>query len=140
MENRFGVKDFFLLTLLVVIIIMIGLAMKQYDRQYQIVRDIQDQSHDQLRELEAIHRDLELGGPGVAASRPAAQINPADDPFADLRAMRNDGKYDEGDWFVQNFGAAVGKVTPLLAGDLYAYELQARVMETLAYQDTQTLR
>ena len=140
MENRFGVKDVLLLLLIVVVIIMIGLAMKQYDRQYQLVRDLQQQSHDQLRELEAIHRVLEWNG-GVSSSRPAsAEVNPAEDAFASLRALRNAGKYDEGDWLVQNFGAPVGKVTPLIAGDLYAYVIQARILETLAYQDADTLK
>ena len=33
MENRFGIKDFFLFVLLAALIIVILLAMKQYDRQ-----------------------------------------------------------------------------------------------------------
>src|SRR5579872_530190 len=141
MENRFGVKDFLLLLLLVVVIIMVGLAMKQYDRQYQLVRDIQSQSHDQLRELEAIHRILESGGGGLSTSRDvSAQSNSTEDAFPTLWPLRKEGKYDEGDWFIENFGAPVGKFTPLIAGDLYAYILQNRVIETLAYQDCDTLK
>jgi peptide/nickel transport system substrate-binding protein len=54
--------------------------------------------------------------------------------------MRNDGKYDEGDWLVQNFSAGVGKLTPFLAGDEYAAVIQSRILETLAYQDNDTLK
>jgi peptide/nickel transport system substrate-binding protein len=140
MENRFGIKDFFLTALIVVVIIMLALAMKQYDRQYQIVRDIDQQGRDQLKELEAIHRALDSGEAFVSTGASAAVANQGPDPFADLRALRNDGKYDEGDWLVQNFGAAVGKITPLLAGDLYAYIIQARILECLAYQDSKTLK
>jgi peptide/nickel transport system substrate-binding protein len=141
MENRFGFKDFFLILLIVIVIIMLGLAMKQYDRQYQLVLELRDQGHDQLQELEAIHRDLQGGGGFGSTSQPSfAELNQGEDPFPSLRALRNEGKYNEGDWFVQNFGEQVGKVTPLIAGDAYAYALQARILETLAYQDADTLK
>ncbi len=141
MENRFGFKDFFLFLLVIVVIIMLGLAMKQYDRQYQLIRSLQDQGHDQLQELEAIHRDLQSGYSSGATSRPSlADQNQGADPFTSLRAMRNDGKYNRGDWLVQNLEAGVGKVTPLIAGDLYAYIIQGRVLETLAYLNTDTLK
>ncbi len=141
MENRFGFKDFFLFLLVVVVIIMLALAMKQYDRQYQLLRDLQQQGHDQLQELEAIHRDLQWGGASASTSRPSlSEQNQGADPFASLRALRDQGKYDQGDWLVQNFAAGVGKVTPLIEGDEYAWVIQARVMETLAYLDTDTLK
>ncbi len=54
METRFGVKDFFLFSLLIVLLIVMGLGIQQYDRQYQIVRDIDQQGKDQLRDLDAI--------------------------------------------------------------------------------------
>src|SRR5436190_2103383 len=48
MENRFGVKDFVLFILFGVLIVMVALAMKQYDRQWDeiqqirlVVRDVQ---------------------------------------------------------------------------------------------------
>jgi peptide/nickel transport system substrate-binding protein len=139
MDNRFGIKDFFLFLLVAVVIVMVALAMKQYDRQYQLVRDIQEQSHDQLRELVAIHRLMEEGGSFSPTSGPSQQ-DEATDAFPELRKLRAEGKYNQGDWLVQNFGAPVGKITPLLAGDQYAYVIQSRVLETLAYQDTQTLK
>ena len=64
MENRFGIKDFFLVLLLLTLIIVVVFAMKQYDRQYQLVRDIEQQGRDQLRELVAIHGALDRG-PGA---------------------------------------------------------------------------
>jgi peptide/nickel transport system substrate-binding protein len=137
MDNRFGIKDFFLFVLVALILITIVLAMKQYDRQYQLVRDIQQQSHDQLRELEAIHQVLQHG---VAFSSTGAAAGNEADPTPALRALREEGKYDQGDWLVQNFAAPVGKITPFLGDDLYAYVMQARVLETLAYQDPDTLK
>lgn len=139
MDNRFGIKDFFLFLLVIIVIIMMALAMKEYDRQYQLVRAIQQQSNDQLHELVAIHRVLEQGVAFSPTTGPSEQ-SAADDAFADLRKLREEGKYNQGDWLVQNFPGAVGKITPLLAGDQYAYVIQSRVLETLAYQDTQTLK
>jgi peptide/nickel transport system substrate-binding protein len=137
MDNRFGIKDFFLFLLVVIVIIMIALAMKQYDRQYQLVLDTQRQSNDQLRELEAIHQLLQHG---VAFSPSGSAAGSEEsDPTPALRALREQGKYDQGDWLVQNFAAPVGKITPFLGDDLYAYVMQDRVLETLAYQDPDTL-
>src|ERR1700722_3892214 len=114
MENRFGFKDFFLFLLVIVVIIMLGLAMKQYDRQYQLVLELRDQGHDQLQELEAIHRDLQSGYASSSTSRSSfTDQNQGPDPFAKLRALRDDGKYNQGDWLVQNLPDAVGKLTPL---------------------------
>jgi peptide/nickel transport system substrate-binding protein len=138
MDNRFGIKDFFLFLLVGIIIIMVALAMKEYDRQYQLVRDLQNQSQDQLRELVAIHRVLEQGVAFSPTTGPSQQTA-ADDAFPELRKLRVEGKYDQGDWLVENFGAPVGKITPCLGDDLYAYIMQFRVLESLVYQDTDTL-
>src|SRR5438309_1699348 len=117
MENRFGIKDFFLFLLLIGLLIVIVFAMKQYDRQYQLVRDIEQQGRDQLRELVAIHTALDRG---VAFATTQSSSGNGPDAFPKLRALRDQGKYNQGDWFVQNLDAAVGKVTPLIGNDLYA--------------------
>ena len=72
MENRFGVKDFFLFLLLIALIVVILLAMKQYDRQYQTVQSINEQGRDQLRELIAIRAALERG---VSLGQPTTQAS-----------------------------------------------------------------
>jgi peptide/nickel transport system substrate-binding protein len=137
MENRFGIKDFFIVCLLILVIIMVWLSMVQFDRQYQLVRTIQEQGRDQIRELQGIREALEHGIAVNATTNPSGAS--LADAFPGIYQLRQDGKYDRGDWLVQNFGAPVGKITPLIAGDLYAYVLQDRVLETLAYQDANTL-
>ncbi len=140
MENRFGVKDLILFSLIVIVIVMVALAMKQFDRQYQVVRDLQHQGQDQLRELVAIHSALEHGAITSATTNPSsADASGSPDPFASLREMRQAGKYDEGDWLVRNFPVQVAKITPLLSTDVYAAVLEARVIESLAYRDPETL-
>jgi peptide/nickel transport system substrate-binding protein len=137
MENRFGIKDFFLFILLAALIIVILLAMKQYDRQYELVRDIQQQGRDQLRELVAIDSAIERGGLSAAASSQPADNQP--DGFAALRKLRAEGGYTQGDWLVSNLGAPVAKLTPLLSSDIYAAFIEARIIESLAYRDPTTL-
>ena len=44
MENRFGIKDFFLFGLIGVLLVMVVLAMIQYDRQWERVQDVDRQS------------------------------------------------------------------------------------------------
>src|ERR1700677_1527509 len=109
MENRFGVKDFFLFLLLIVLLIVIGLAMKQYDRQYQIVRDIDQQGRDQLRDLDAIRSALERG---IAVSGPTSQpaVAEGEDPFPSLRKLVAEGKYNQGDWLVMNLNSPISKI------------------------------
>ncbi len=51
MENRFTVKDFFLFALIVVAIAMVGLSMKQYDRQWQQVRELGDKNDSLTRDI-----------------------------------------------------------------------------------------
>ena len=139
MENRFGVKDFFLVLLLLIVIVMIALAMKQYDRQYQLLVSLQRQGHDQLSELVAIHDDLRHGIVATG-SNPDNPLDTGPDPFASLRKLREEGQYDRGDWLVENFGTSVSKITPLLNQDIYSQVIQARIQETLIYRDPDTLK
>ena len=102
MDKRFGVKDFVLFLLLCLLVVTVWLAMKQFDRQFELVHDIQRQSNEQLGILNRIAQTLERGG-GIsnASTQPVIQ---GPDPFADLRKLREEGKYDQGDWLVQNLG------------------------------------
>ena len=61
MENRFGVKDMILASLLGLLIVVVVLAMFQFDRQYKYVVQIQSQGAEQLKVLVGIQRALESG-------------------------------------------------------------------------------
>src|ERR1700733_7529825 len=137
MENRFGIKDFFLFLLLIVVVIVLLFAMKQYDRQYQLVRDIDQQGRDQLRELVAIRSALEHG---IALTGPTTQASnqSAADAFPQLVKLQQEGKYNQGDWFISNLKSPVAKITPFISVDLYAQIIDARVLETLVYHDPVT--
>ncbi len=137
MENRFGVKDFFLFLLLIALLIVICLAMVQYDRQYKMVSDIKDQGRDQLRDLDAIRSALEHGVAVSGATTQPADVHLADS-FPSLTALHKEGKYNQGDWFVMNLGAQVSKITPMISEDYNAQVIDCRITETLAYHDNDT--
>jgi peptide/nickel transport system substrate-binding protein len=140
MENRFGIKDLILLLMIGVLIVVVLLAMKQYDRQYAVLRDIQKQATDQTRELASLRRTVASGG-FAARSSGGATTGPAagSDPFPHIRAAQQNPDYALGDWFVDNFPVKVRKLTPLLAGDQYQTIVESRVIEWLLYIDPFTL-
>ena len=58
MDNRFTIKDFFLFALVIVAIAMVGLSMKQYDRQWQQVRELGGKNDALTRDINNL-RDLD---------------------------------------------------------------------------------
>ncbi|HRK31864.1 MAG TPA: peptide-binding protein [Tepidisphaeraceae bacterium] len=145
MENRFGIKDFFLFVLLIAMIVTVIIAMKQFDRQYQEIRTIKQLVNDQTSDLTAIKNQMARG----VVARPAAGATAAVDGPA-----QPDGKPDfseiyqsymreaeampgfaRGDWYVDNFGTKIGKLTPFLATDVYQRYVENIVMDSLAGRD-----
>ncbi|MDP9172974.1 MAG: ABC transporter substrate-binding protein [Planctomycetota bacterium] len=140
MENRFGFKDLVFSLLLVSVIVLVALSMKQFDRQYQTVVHLEQQSESQLRELVAIHNALDRGLSFSATTQSSNdQTQAVADAFPEEVKLKREGKYDSGDWFVMNFGSPTAKLTPLLGADLYSYIVFGRTMETLMYIDPNTL-
>src|SRR5580692_8828511 len=140
MENRFGIKDFLLFVLVTVVIIMLGLAMKQYDRQYEVLQKIANQGEDQMHELTALHRELnrlESGAAtGIRAIAPATQ--PGRDPFIYQKQAEAMPGYSPGDWYV-NVGPNSDNMTPFLSGDTFAAAVQGHVFDSLTGLDEVTL-
>src|SRR4051812_14635420 len=74
MEKRFGIKDLMLFLLLGALVLVVLLAMKQYDRQWQVLDEIRKQGAEQTQQLAAIRRAVQSGayaGPRVATTGPA---------------------------------------------------------------------
>ena len=145
MENRFGLKDLLLEILLVGVLVMIALAMKQYDRQWDEMKETRRMAADQTRELIAIRSLLEQGGLQTGPARPAAtraadtSTTDPNDPFFVVRAAQAKPDFARGDWLAENFPVHLPKLTPLLSTDLYAQIVQARVLESLIYRNPDTL-
>lgn len=145
MDNRFGVKDFFLFSLLAILIVLVLLAMKQYDRQFEKIVGLESRTGQLTDDLTRLSRKVgEIQTSGVAVSGPATgraagPVDPALDPFADVRAARAMPGYAEGDWLVQNMGTRIGKITPLTSSDIFGTTVQARVVESLLVRNPETL-
>ena len=131
MDNRFGFKDLVLFVLLLGILVVLLLAMKQYDRQWAVLERI-DTAVQQGVRVDA----TTVIGPGIGVGpQPPAE----DDPHVrwfEARAMEG---YAEGDWYVDAFRNTVGKLTPLLPTDAYQSRIEAYVLEPLITRDPQTL-
>jgi peptide/nickel transport system substrate-binding protein len=156
MENRFGLKDFILFALLIILIGVVLLAMQQYDRQWAEVQKIKGRLDDQGQNLRDIQRALARGvavrgGPTTGTSATATDLgsqqypstDPSyygkDDPFARIKAARAMSGFAEGDWLVDTSMGGIAKLTPFISTDLYAYRVQSLVIEALINMDPQTL-
>lgn len=148
MDRRFGFKDLVLFLLLVALIVSVWLAMKQYDRQWAALRTIVERMDQQggaqarmERQLGQLQQTLEAG---VNVSRAdgnpvASDATAPGDPFSRIRAAREMPDFAEGDWVIDAFSANVARITPLISSDYYASQIEARIVETLATRDPETL-
>src|SRR5205814_1417272 len=75
-------------------------------------------------------------GPATGASAVAAKNT---DAWTHLRAAEQMEGFARGGWCMDNFGTKVGKLTPLIATDVYQSWCENQVMETLAQRDSYTL-
>ncbi len=146
MENRFGAKDVFFATAMLVLLAVLLTTMYMIDRQWeklaQMQRSLSEQSGD-IRYLRQSYADLQkqvasgaltTANPGVSASaggKPSA--------FARSLAVSQRPDYAEGDWLVQAFGNSIKTITPLVSSDVYATQVQNYVLESLLVRDPQTL-
>jgi peptide/nickel transport system substrate-binding protein len=157
MENRFGIKDLFLFLLIGTLIVIVIVAMRQFDRQYDHVRTIKTQNDQLASEVARIRRqvsDLASGGVtlsaprtgnadgGAATTRPAASAGgatPGTDAFTHIKAAEQKEGFARGGWMIDNFGTKVGRLTPLISTDVYQKWVQYQVMESLAVRDPYSL-
>ncbi|MEM0914223.1 MAG: ABC transporter substrate-binding protein [Planctomycetota bacterium] len=150
MENRFGFRDVIVVVLLLAVLVMIGLAMVQFDRQYTVIRRIastlEEQTASQARLEQALTRlnnRLERGevAIGVATPQGTPAAPPADaqaDAFPRLAAAVSQPEFTRGDWLVDAFASNPSKLTPLVSKDLYGRRIQNYIFDNLIVQDPDT--
>jgi len=123
MENRFGVKDFILFTLIIVLIGFVVLAMVQMDRQWDAVQKLQKGVADIRSTLaNGVRMNGATSGPTEVAK---------DDPFIRIRAAMAMPGYAKGDWMIEELSGQLATITPLVSSDLYARYVHDLVLETL---------
>ena len=139
MEKSFGVKDFVLFVLLSAVIILIILAMLQFDRQWDEVQAVKQKLEQQASDLRSISDKISRGiavqtttAPSLTATNlPAAQQRVA--------AAHKNADFAEGDWLVTGLSGKFSSLTPIISGDAYAADLQSNVIESLCGRDPVTL-
>src|SRR3954468_6905906 len=136
MENRFTVKDLFLFLLVGSLVVLVALAMIQFNRQYALVVQTRDKLEEQTAELAFIKQRLLAGGINAGSTQPfQANLD------ADQRERHNHANpdYMPGGTIVDILGSVPNRLTPVLDGDLYGARIQAYMIDTLADRDPVTL-
>lgn len=154
MENRFGIKDLFLFLLIGALIVIVILAMWQFDRQHNQILTIKHQNTDLTADVTRVKtavadiadalddiRSRPMIGPvsGTATTQQATAATPSMDAFTRLKEAEKLPDFARGDWLVDNFATKIGKLTPLVASDVYQTWVEYQVMEGLAVRDPDTL-
>jgi peptide/nickel transport system substrate-binding protein len=138
MENRFGIKDFFLFLVLGVLIVLIVLAMFQYDRQWQVIQQNNDQLHNLTGDVARIRQQLAQGVVSVASG--PVQINPLWTGLERVAKSYSSPDYAEGGDLVLVSVAQPDKLTPLIGQDITWQIITAEVMDSLITRDPNTFQ
>src|SRR5687768_8205748 len=103
MENRIGVKDLFMFGLMVALLVLVVLAMVQFDRQHKDVQEIKTQNSNLTADLQRIKSRIEqgiaTGGAGTGGGQPPEQLP----VFKALVDAEKAPDFSRGDWLVDNF-------------------------------------
>jgi peptide/nickel transport system substrate-binding protein len=158
MENRFGFKDFILFALVLAAIGATFISMWQFDRQYRYVLQLKSQNDSLTRDIQSLKEmigsiparqtiaiDPTKSSPETQPQTTSAPAvvqagNTESNPFVRVVQARSMPNYSPGDWLIDNLGARVGRLTPLVNEDVYGSTVRARVLETLLTRDPETLQ
>jgi peptide/nickel transport system substrate-binding protein len=146
MENRFGIKDFFLFGLIALLAVVLILAMVMFDRQYQKILSIESKQNQLIEDLERLRKRGVIATTQVAESTTIPEFNPdgnrnpmAMQLFAGVAAAEKLPNFKRGGTLNDDFGSRVKTLTPLIGGDVNQAWVEALVMESLASRDHDSL-
>jgi len=155
MQNRFGMKDFFLLVAVGVVGLLVLLSMKQKDRDRELTRDMVAKMTDLERAISSLGTKVQSGAavvgsdPGVQTRTPAARDESWARPgvpiewqpqWTEITDPRAGKGFRTGGTFTEIFDAQPAKLTPYIQTDVYGRRVVDVVMEPLGAYDPKTLR
>lgn len=161
MQNKFGLKDFVLMVLVMVVGVLTFMNMKQGDRQWKQNQDIVSKVGSVEQQLAKLERKMQSGsvvasaqnsggvsqgGSGQSQSERdeswAREDAPVDwQPPVEFASSPYDMEgYRLGGEFTEVFEAQPSKLTPVLGEDVYARRIDDQVCETLADFNAETLK
>ncbi|MBX3386139.1 MAG: hypothetical protein KF768_06190 [Phycisphaeraceae bacterium] len=157
MQNRFGLKDFVFLVILVAVAVMILLGMQQRDRQWNRMDEIGRKIDQIERNLSQVQARLDSGvamiggaGTGIGSgstpgvrdeswARPGVEIKwqPAPAFTTDPRSQPD---FQVGGEFTEIYEAQMARLTPYISSDVYARRIHEFVLGSLGSYDPKTLK
>ena len=158
MQNRFGIKDFVVIVLLLAILATLWLSMIQRDRQWPVLQTLLEQGRNMESRMSSFEARV-AGAPAVAAgvttagatstapvavrdqswARAGIEIAWQADPAFPTDPARVPG-FRPGGEFVEIFEGQPQKVTPYLYADVYGLRVVDRVCESLATFNPKTMK
>ena len=158
MQNRFGIKDFLFLVVLLVTLGSVWLSMVQKTRMELAQQSMSAKLADIEQQVAQVNRKLETGGVvargastvtaatasnGVSAdeswARPGVKVEHWAAPHCAVDPSTIPG-FAVGGEFTELFEAQPAKLTPYIASDVYSTRVLDRVCESLSSFDPKTLR
>ena len=138
MENRFGIKDLILFVLISLLIAVVFLGIKQYDREWKTIQEMNKRLESQTSDLKGIHDLLNRKGPINISSGGGDDLQ---NPDVDYRVRRIHASPDfaEGGKVVDIFQAVPAKLTALVNTDQGSQYIQGYVLDQLLDRDPVTL-
>jgi peptide/nickel transport system substrate-binding protein len=157
MQNKFGLKDFVLLVVMLAIGVSVWLGMVQRDRNWDEVLAIKAKLGDLERQLSRMETSLDSGialAPPPASPGSPAPSAPAHDesrarpgvkiewqpPLNYATDPRSDPDFKIGGQFTEIFEAQPAKLTPNVQTDVYGRRIVDLVVDTLGFYDPKTLK
>ncbi|TVQ29924.1 MAG: hypothetical protein EA376_14510 [Phycisphaeraceae bacterium] len=156
MQNRFGLKDFVLLTLLIVVGISVWLGMVQEDRRWDRVQSVARQVDRLEQQIARMHQSIEEGiafapAPGDPGSQGRAAGERDESwardgveiqwqaPLSYVHDPREMEGYRLGGSFTEIFEAQPPTITPMIYRDVYGGRIRDVVVEGLGRYNPKTL-
>ena len=148
MENRFGFRDLVLVVFLIAILVSIWIAMNQFDRQFKLILNIQEQLQQQTASQARMERSIgNLHGlfktgvvvPSTSSGSKTTTSTKGSLPFLRIQMARETENFAEGDWLVDAFASVPTSLTPLVSKDLYGRRIQNFILQPLIARDPDTL-
>jgi peptide/nickel transport system substrate-binding protein len=155
MQNRFGIKDFILMVLVLGIGISVWFSMVQNDREWKQSEQIKIKLSDLERQLARVEGRLESGvalseGPsmpstGATGSRDESWARPGvpiewQPPWTFTTDPRKQPGFTPDGEFTEAFEVQLAKLTPFIQTDVYGRRIVDLVAPALASYDPKTLR
>jgi len=145
MGGRFSFKDFIFLLGLLTLLVVLLLVMYMIDRQWQKMAQMQALMKEQamdIRGLRQSYGQLEkqmASGDFKVASSSSTSTDGVSTAFKRAYVATQEPDYAEGDWLISAFNTGLKTITPLVSSDAYASDVQNHVLESLLTRNPDTL-